>query len=265
MADEDTARPRALDGSAGDADYGVIGATYDNYRVPDSRIARAILEALDDSQTVLNVGAGAGSYEPLDRSVTAVEPSASMRNLRPRSLPLAIDAVAEELPFADDSFEASMTTFSVHQWVDLAAGLKEMRRVTRGPVVILSCDPALLHRFWLTEYAPEVIATERRRYPSIEALADGLGGAVTVESVPIPVDCSDGFNEAYYGRPEQLLVPEARQACSAWSFVDPTLAQRYTDNLASDLRAGIWDQHHGSLRTQPFFDGSLALVRATPN
>jgi SAM-dependent methyltransferase len=265
MTAEDAARARALDGRAGDADYGVIGTTYDHYRVPDPRIARAVLEALDDSQTVLNVGAGAGSYEPLDRNVTAVEPSASMRSLRPRSLPPALEAVAEELPFADDSFEASMTTFSVHQWADLAAGLKEMRRVTRGPVVILTCDPALLHKFWLTEYAPEVIATEQRRYPSIEALADGLGGTVTVKSVPIPVDCSDGFNEAYYARPEQLLVPEARQACSAWSFVDSTLVQRYTDNLANDLGSGIWDQHHGSLRTQPFFDGSLVLVRATRN
>lgn len=116
MTAEDAARARALDGSAGDADYGVIGTTYDNYRVPDPRIALAVLEALDDSQTVLNVGAGAGSYEPLDRNVTAVEPSASMRSLRPRSLPPALDAVAEKLPFADDSFEASMTTFSVHQW-----------------------------------------------------------------------------------------------------------------------------------------------------
>jgi SAM-dependent methyltransferase len=263
MADADAARPRATDGSAGDADYGVIGATYENYRVPDPRIALAVLEALGDSRTVLNVGAGAGSYEPVGRSVTAVEPSASMRNLRPESLPPAINAVAEKLPFPDDSFEASMTTFSVHQWADLAAGLKEMRRVTRGPVVILTCDPALLHKFWLTEYAPDVIATERRRYPSVQALADGLGGAVTVDSVPIPLDCSDGFNEAYYGRPEQLLVPEARQACSAWSFVDAALAQGYTDGLASDLRSGIWDEHHGSLRKEAFFHGSLVLIRAT--
>lgn len=263
MADADAARLRAVDGSAGDADYGAIGATYENYRVPDPRIARVVLEALGDSRTVLNVGAGAGSYEPLDRHVTAVEPSASMRNLRPEGFPQAIDAVAEELPFADDSFEASMTTFSAHQWADLAMGLKEMRRVTSGPVVILTCDPALLSKFWLTEYAPEVVATERRRYPSIEALAHGLGGAVTVDSVPIPLDCSDGFNEAYYGRPEHLLVPEARRACSAWSFIDAGVARRYTDHLANDLRSGVWDEHHGSLRKEPLFHGSLVLVRAT--
>lgn len=137
--------------------------------------------------------------------------------------------------------------------------------MTRGPVVILTCDPALLHKFWLTEYAPEVIATEWRLYPSIDALADGLGGAVTADSVPIPLDCSDGFNEAVYGRPEQLLVPEARQACSAWSFVDAALAQRYTDNLTGDLRSGIWDEHHGWLRNQSFFDGSLVLVLGTEN
>lgn len=154
---------RTTDGSAGDADYGVIGASYSGYRQPDPRLAAAITRALGDARTVLNVGAGAGSYEPADRQVTAVEPSASMRAQRPSGLPRAVDATAEHLPFEDDSFDASMTTFSVHQWGDVGAGLREMRRVTRGPVVILTCDPTLVDRFWLTEYAPEVIATEARR------------------------------------------------------------------------------------------------------
>lgn len=259
-----TNRSRAQDGSAGDADYGVIGATYSDFRRPDPRIAAILRNALGDAGTVLNVGAGAGSYEPVDLVVTAVEPSASMRAQRPPHLVSAIDALAESLPFADARFDAAMTTFSVHQWSDLASGLAEVRRVTRGPVAILTCDPDLLDRFWLAEYAPEVIETERRRYPAIARLAAGLGGTVTVEPVPIPLDCIDGFNEAYYGRPEALLDARARAACSAWSFVDPTRASEYADRLRNALDSGEWDRRHGTLRHQASFEGSLVLVRALP-
>ncbi|MDR2322536.1 MAG: class I SAM-dependent methyltransferase [Microbacterium sp.] len=259
-----TERPRTQDGSAGDADYGVIGATYSAFRRPDPRIAAIVRNALGGARTVLNVGAGAGSYEPVDRDVTAVEPSASMRAQRPPHLASAIDAVAESLPFADATFDAAMTTFSVHQWSDLAGGLSEVRRVTRGPVVILTCDPDLLDRFWLADYAPDLIDTERRRYPSLARLASGLGGTITVESVPIPFDCSDGFNEAYYGRPEALLDAGARAACSAWSFVDPPRAMEYAGRLQRALDSGEWDRRHGALRDQTTFEGSLVLVRALP-
>ena len=255
---------RKQDGSAGDADYGVIGKTYADYRRPDPRIAQAVWDALGDARTVLNVGAGAGSYEPTDRDVTAIEPSASMRKQRPTVLSRAIDAVAESLPFPDNSFDAAMTTFSVHQWGDLTAGLAEIRRVTRGPVVILTCDPHLLDRFWLAKYAPGVISTERRRYPTMSQLVEGLGGTATVDLVPIPLDCTDGFNEAYYGRPEELLVAEARAACSAWSFVNPTQAGQYTAALQTALDSGEWDAAHGALRQQPTFEGSLVVVRAMP-
>ncbi|MEV0611475.1 methyltransferase domain-containing protein [Polymorphospora rubra] len=255
---------RRQDGSAGDADYGVIGKTYSDYRRPDSRIAQAVWDALGDARTVLNVGAGAGSYEPTDREVTAVEPSASMRSQRPATISAAIDAVAESLPFPDDSFDAAMTTFSVHQWGNLAAGLSEIRRVTRGPIVILTCDPNLLDRFWLAEYAPDVISTERRRYPAMSQLAEGLAGTVTVDPVPVPLDCTDGFNEAYYGRPEELLVAGARAACSAWSFVDPTQADEYTATLKAAIDSGDWDARYGALRQQPTFEGSLVIVRAMP-
>jgi SAM-dependent methyltransferase len=253
------------DGSAGDADYGVIGRTYSDFRRPDPRIAQAVSDALGDARSVLNVGAGAGNYEPRDRDVAAVEPSASMRSQRPAGLAPALDAVAESLPFPDDHFDASMTTFSVHQWTNLEAGLAEMRRVTRGPVVILTCDPDLLDRFWLAEYAPEVIETERRRYPSIPRLRTGLGGTVSADLVPIPLDCSDGFNEAYYGRPEQLLIPEARAACSAWSFVPQTKVDAYTDDLARAIDSGEWDARHGDLRRRLSFEGSLVVVRGLPD
>ena len=188
---------RHTNGSAGDVDYGKIGHGYAGYRQPDPRIAALIVEVLGAARTVLNVGAGAGSYEPTDRTVTAVEPSAAMRDQRPSHLPRAVDAMAEALPFADDSFDAAMTTFSVHQWTDLAAGLAEMRRVTRGPVLVLSCDPTALDHYWLNNYAPEVVAIEASRYPPIESIAGGLGGEVEVLNVPIPLDCKDGVNEAY--------------------------------------------------------------------
>jgi SAM-dependent methyltransferase len=255
---------RSEDGSAGDADYGAIGTAYTHYRRPDPRIEAAINEALGTARTVLNVGAGAGSYEPADRAVTPVEPSASMRAQRPAGLAAAVDATAEDLPFPDDAFDAAMSTFSVHQWGGLRAGLREMRRVTRGPVVILTGDPHRLRKFWLNEYAPEVIDTEARRYPSAETLADGLGGAVTATVVPVPLDCTDGFNEAYYGRPEALLDPAARLSCSAWSFVGAAVQDRFARDLARDLADGTWDARHGHLRTQPAFDGSLILVVSRP-
>ena len=255
---------RSGDGSAGDADYGAIGVDYSRYRRPDARIAARISQALGAARTVLNVGAGAGSYEPTDRQVTPVEPSASMRAQRPDGLAAAIDATAEDLPFADGSFDAAMTTFSVHQWGDLRAGLREIRRVTRGPVVIMTGDPERLRRFWLNEYAPGVIDTEGRRYPSLEALSDGLGGPVTATVVPVPLDCTDGFNEAYYGRPEALLDPGARRSCSAWSFVNAAVHDRFTRDLSRDLADGIWDGRHGQLRALPAFEGSLILVTSQP-
>lgn len=256
---------RNADGSAGDANYGTIGRDYAMQRQPEPAIAAFINDALGTARTVLNVGAGAGSYEPHDRDITAVEPSASMRAQRPEGLVPAIDAVAETLPFPDRQFDASMTTFSVHQWTRLDEGLREMRRVTRGPVVVLSCDPDLVRQFWLDEYAPEVLAAEARRYPSLDRIASVLGGDIRIVPVPIPLLCRDGFNEAYYGRPERLLDPGARLACSAWSFVTPATADAAVEHLRRDLAAGAWDRKHGHLRTQPTFDGSLRLLVSLPS
>ncbi|MGW2251025.1 class I SAM-dependent methyltransferase [Kitasatospora sp. NPDC001660] len=253
---------RTADGSAGDADYGAIGGSYASYRRPEPRIAALIEQALGGARTVVNVGAGAGSYESEAFDVTPVEPSASMRAQRPAHLPGAVDAVAEHLPFPDDAFDAAMTTFSVHQWSDVKAGLREMRRVARGPVVVLTCDPDLVRDFWLYEYAPLVLDTEARRYPSVGDITEALGGEVEVTPVPIPADCVDGFNEAYYARPEMLLDPAARQSCSAWSFVPPELVQEYTGRLERDLASGAWDERYGHLRQQPTLEGSLVLIRA---
>jgi hypothetical protein len=251
---------RRADGSAGDADYGTIGAGYSRYRQPEPRIAAVISEILGNASNVLNVGAGAGSYEPVDRRVTAIEPSASMRSQRPAHLSIAIDAVAEKIPFPDQYFDAAMATFTVHQWSDLRKGLSEMRRVATGPVIIMTCDPDELERFWLSKYAPEVIAVEARRYPSIDAITTALGGATDVLPVPIPLNCRDGFNEAYYGRPECLLEEGARLACSAWSFIDRAIVERFVNHLRSDLEDGTWDAAYGYLRTQLEFEGSLKVI-----
>ena len=252
------------DGSAGDADYGAIGATYSTYRRPDPRIGAMIAAALGDARSVLNVGAGAGSYEPLDRAVTAVEPSASMRAQRPAHLARAIDAVAESLPFPDAHFDAAMALYTVHQWPDLARGLAELRRVTRGPIVIMCGDPIALKSFWLADYARDVIDVESRRCPPIDTIAHALGGDTRAVPVPIPLDCTDGFNEAYYGRPERLLDSRARLACSAWSFVEPDAVERFECDLRRDLDNGTWDVRYGHLRRQPEYVGSLRLVVGTP-
>ena len=251
---------RTQDGSAGDVDYGAIGSSYSRYRRPDPVIAAQIHAALGDARSVLNVGAGAGSYEPEDRAVTAVEPSAAMRAQRPAHLVPAIDAVAEDLPFPDQSFDASMATVTVHQWSDLERGLAEMRRVTRGPVVLLVADPERMGDYWLNDYIPEVRANEARRFPAIPRLIAALGGAVEVQPVPVPLQCADGFNEAYYGRPEMFLDPAARLACSSWSMVPPAAVQRFVCSLTADLASGKWDERYGHLRRQPFFDGPLRLV-----
>lgn len=251
---------RLADGSAGDVDYGKIGGTYARFRQPDAIIAAQILTALGDAKSVLNVGAGSGSYEPRNREVTAVEPSASMRAQRPGHLAVAIDAVAEDLPFPDASFDAAMATVTVHQWMDLEQGLAEMRRVSRGPVVLLVCDPALMQDYWLNDYIPEVRAIEANRFPAIERIAFALGPRTDVRPVPVPLHCRDGFNEACFGRPEALLDPEARLACSSWSLVPAPAIERFVRHLSSDLATGRWDEQYGHLRTQPFFDGPLRLV-----
>ena len=251
---------RFSDGSAGDANYSVIGEGYAQVRQPDPRIAAALLDALGDVRTVLNVGAGAGSYEPVDREVTAVEPSASMRAQRPAHLSIAIDATSDALPFADNSFEASMASVTVHQWPELERGLAEMRRVTTGPVVVLTFDPVPPRHWWLLDYAPELFAVEARRMPSLARIAAALGGRTEQRVILVPVDSTDGFGQAFYGRPERLLAPEVRRATSAWSFVHPDVIERFVTSLTADLASGAWDAKYGAFRTLSTFDVGMRLV-----
>jgi SAM-dependent methyltransferase len=249
---------------AGDVDYETTGDGYALLRRPDPRIAAMIHAALGDARTVLNVGAGAGSYEPADRYVLAVEPSAVMRAQRPAKAAPALDAVAGCLPFDDDSFDAAMATVTVHQWPDPVAGLAEVRRVTRGPVVVLTFDGDALDRLWLAQYAPELIAAERRRYPAIEQIAGAIGRRAEVVEVPVPIDCTDGFAEAYYARPERFLDPRVRATQSVWGFVDEAATTRAVGRLRADLESGAWDRRHGGLRTQGELLGSLRLIVGRP-
>ena len=250
---------------AGDVDYERSGIDYSTWRQPDPTIAALVHASLGTARSVINVGAGAGSYEPVDIDVTAVEPSASMRAQRPPDRQDAIDAAAEALPFPDHAFDAAMALVTVHQWRDKDRGLRELRRVSRGPVVILTFDGDALDRFWLAHYAPELIAAERRRYPSIDHVCDVLGGTATVTVVPIPADCPDGFTEAFYARPESFLDPAVRGSQSAWGFVSPQARQQSVDRLSRDLESGEWDRRYGYLRSQPNYEGSLRLVVSAPS
>ncbi len=250
------------DQPAGDFDYECAGAQYARRRRPDPRIQARVHEALGAARTVINVGAGAGSYEPVDRHVVAVEPSASMRAQRPAALAPAIDGVAESLPFDDSSFDAAMAMISVHQWEDHERGLAEMCRVSRDVVVLLTFDGNALERLWLGEYVPELFDAERRRYPAIDEICSLLGRRTNVHEVPIPIDCTDGFTEAFYARPEQFLDPDVRRAQSAWGFIERAAEARGVERLRADIAGGRWDQRHGALRGRAEFVGALRLIVA---
>lgn len=248
----------------GDVDYAVRGVGYAAIRRPDPRIEARVHAALGDARTVLNVGAGAGSYEPTDRHVIAVEPAAAMRAQRGPDRVPAIVGFAETLPFDDNAVDAAMAIMTVHQWADLDAGLAELRRVSRGRAVVMAGDGDRLADYWLNEYAPELIAAERRRYPPIAHLAARTGATAEVQTIPVPLDCADGFTEAFYGRPERLLDPAVRRAQSSWAFVPDGAEARFVEHLSADLASGRWDARYGRLRTLPTFESSMRLIVGRP-
>ncbi len=240
-------------------DYERHGRTYAVHRRPDPRIAARIHAALGDARTVLNVGAGTGSYEPRDRWVLAVEPSATMRAQRPAGGAPALAARAEVLPFDDDAVDAAMACVTIHHWEAPEAGLAELRRVSRGPVVVFTFELDDLPA-WQREFLREGVVKERPRFPAIDDVAAALGGRVRVERIPTPGDCVDGFFEAFWRRPEALLDPAVRSAQSMWALLEPGVEQGIVDRLAAALDSGAWDAEHGHLREQENFDGALRLV-----
>jgi len=240
-------------------DYEQHGRTYAHHRRPDPRIAARIDAALGDARTVLNVGAGAGSYEPSDRWVLAVEPSATMRAQRPADAAPAIAAHAEALPLDDDAVDAAMACVTIHHWQSPETGLAELRRVARGPVVVFTFELDALPA-WQHDYLAEGLALEQPRFPAIDAVAAALGGRTRVERIPTPGDCVDGFFEAFWRRPEALLDPEVRGAQSMWALLEPAVEERIVAGLAAALESGAWDGEHGHLRARDSFDGALRLV-----
>ncbi|HJU32285.1 MAG TPA: class I SAM-dependent methyltransferase [Hyphomicrobiaceae bacterium] len=239
------------------AKYDTIGLNYAALRKPDRRIARVIESALGSAQTVLNVGAGTGSYEPTDRYVTAVEPSAEMISKRGPAAAKVIQASAEDLPFDDKSFDASMAILTVHHWSDKEAGLREMRRVTRGPIVLLTFDPS--HRPWLTDYLPELAALDQGWMPEMSCYRRWLG-SVQITPVLVPHDCSDGFLYAYWRRPAAYLDPHIRSGSSSfWAIRN---AEKGLRDLRRDLETGTWERRYAHLVTLDAYDAGYRLVVA---
>jgi SAM-dependent methyltransferase len=227
--------------------YDTIGAAYTVTRRTEPRIAAQTWAALGDARTVLNVGAGTGSYEPPGRDVIAVEPSAVMRAQRPAGAAPCVAAAAESLPFEDQSFDAAMAFATIHHWKDPIAGLREMRRVARRVVVFThdTSDTGWRRRFWLSrDYLPEVADFLVGR-PSLTELARAIGART--EPVPIPWDCADGFFEAYWRRPEAYLDEQVRRGISIWAKVGPETEQRVVRSLRADLGSGRWAERNRDL------------------
>ncbi len=243
--------------------YDEHGHKYSGQRQADPRIADYVNRAIGTAKSVLNVGAGSGNYEPSDKYVIAVEPSSVMREQRLKlNRTPAIKASADNLPFDDSSFDTTMAILTVHHWLDLENGLKEVKRVTRERIVIMTFDPDSLDKFWNAEYFGPVIEIEKARYPRIDDLKKMLGGVVEVIPIPIPLDCTDGFQEAFYGRPEAFLRKEVRMCQSAWGFLQAGIEEKLVHLFEEELNSGNWDKKFGHFRTEPTFTGALRLIVA---
>jgi SAM-dependent methyltransferase len=232
--------------------YDRIGATYSSTRHPDPRIAEAIVEALGDARSLVNVGAGGGSYEPTDRDVLAVEPSATMIAQRPSTAAPAVQAPAEALPLPDGSFDAALAVNTIQHWTDVAAGLREMRRVARKRVVIFLCDPSRGSRFWLADYFSHIIPTEKMA--AITATIKRELVPVAEVPVPLPCDCFDGLFSAYWARPHAYLDSHVRRNISNFSLADGRYVADGLARLAADLESGAWERRYGHLRSLPELD-----------
>jgi SAM-dependent methyltransferase len=243
------------------ARYDSIGRTYTATRQTDPRIAARIWAALGDARTIVNVGAGTGNYEPPDRDVTAVEPSAVMIAQRAPEAAPAVQASAEELPFGDDSFDAAMAVLTLHHWSDWRAGCAELRRVARDRVVVFSWDPTYRGRMWLSaEYFPTLSWQDVREFPSLHAQAAAL--RATVEVVPVPWDCRDGFFSAFWRRPEAYLDPAVRAGISTMARREDELAEGIA-RLRADLESGEWARRHADLLDLEELDLGYRLLVAS--
>lgn len=237
--------------------YDTIGVGYAVGRRTDPPVAARIWAALGEAETVLNVGAGAGSYEPQDRRVVAVEPSKVMRAQRERTAAPCVAALAEALPFAASCFDAAMAVLWDHHWTDPVGGLREMARVARR-VVLFQWDPAAIPSYWLVrDYLPE-FATLSQHGPSLQERARAIGASMV--PVPVPWDCVDGFFHAYWRRPHAYLDADVRRATSVWARVGPAVEARAVTQLAADLRSGRWHERNVDLLDLPEADLGARLI-----
>jgi SAM-dependent methyltransferase len=241
--------------------YDSIGIGYAQRRQADPRIFAAVRSALGDARRIVNVGAGAGSYEPPDVTVAAVEPSSVMAAQRPDHLVPATLATAEALPFIRGAFDGALAVLTLHHWGDVRRGLEELRRVTDGPIVIVTCDPEISTAWWLAVDYPELAPSISDPLPTLARLGDQLGD-LEVRVVPVPARCRDGFLMSCWDRPEMLLDSEARSATSCFARLDPGVERRFVQRLDADLRSGRWDDRNGALRTLSELDAGLRIVIA---
>jgi len=240
--------------------YDQLGRGYARTRKPDPRIAATIAQGLGGARTVLNVGAGTGSYEPADREVTAVEPSGEMIAQRPAGSARVVQASAEALPFDDDSFDAAMAVLSAHHWADLDAGLAEMQRVSRERMVIVTFDHFGLKDLWIPrDYFPEMLGLKRQAGATSSELAERFPDA-TVSPIPVPRDCTDLFFAALWARPEMLLDEEVLRPMWVWQSISEEERCRGRERLVADLESGAWDERYGHLREAEELDVGLRLV-----
>jgi SAM-dependent methyltransferase len=237
--------------------YDAIGRDYRVYRRPDPRLAAALTRALGDARSLVNIGAGAGSYEPADRRVIAVEPSTAMIAQRPAGSAPVVQASVTDLPFHDAAFDAVLSVLSLHHWPDRTRGLAELVRVARERIVLLTWDPAA-PRFWLVdEYFPEIRTIDRPLFPTLDELRQALG-PIEIAPFPVPADCHDGFLGAYWRRPDAYLDPGVRSAISTFTKlrdVEPAVAR-----LRRDLADGTWHRHHADLLARSELDLGYRLV-----
>lgn len=246
--------------------YDSIGHGYSRTRREDPRFRAQIHAALADARTVVNVGAGAGAYEPLDRHVIAIEPSDLMAAQRPRDRAPAIRASAGSIPLRDRSVDAAMAVLTVHHWdEECEKGVRELRRVAREAVVILTYDASVSATMWLmADYLPEVAALDLRIFPPLERLAEWLGGDVRIDALPIPRDTPDWTLGSFWAHPERVLDAHARAATSGFARMSPAVVDRVVSEVSRDLASGLWDERHGTLRRLHALDVGLRLVVATP-
>ena len=238
--------------------YDRIGRHYTSTRRPDPRIAAAILDALGDAESVVNVGAGAGAYEP-NRSLVAVEPSWQMIHQRSGRASSVVQALAEALPFPAGTFDAAMAVLTLHHWSDWRRGLTEMKRVAQR-LVIFTIDPRESDKFWLTaSYFPEIVALDRGRYPAVADIASSLG-TCRVDHVAIPHDCVDGFLGAFWRRPEAYLDPRIRAGMSGFALLEQDVVDRGVTRLKADLESGQWERRFGHLRSLDALDICYRLL-----